>query len=159
MIIRPALPGDLDAIMNIYEKARAFMRSTGNKTQWVNGYPQKEILEDDIKKGELFVCETDEVHAVFAFILGGDKTYNYIENGSWLSDTPYGTIHRVASDGAQKGIMGEITSFCEKTAKHLRIDTHAANKVMRRALEKNGFSERGIIYLEDGSPRLAFEKL
>lgn len=159
MEIRKARKEDVEKIMHIYDVAREFMRSIGNASQWINGYPQRELVEHDIEKGELFVCETDEIHAVFAFILGEDKTYNYIENGKWSSDTPYGAIHRVASDGTQKGIISEVTAFCEKTIKHLRIDTHENNKVMRHVLEKNGFRECGIIYIEDGSPRIAFEKV
>ena len=30
---------------------------------------------------------------------------------------------------------------------------------MQRVMEKNGLSHRGIIYLEDGGERLAFEKV
>ena len=30
---------------------------------------------------------------------------------------------------------------------------------MQRVMEKNGLTYRGVIYLEDGSQRLAFEKL
>ena len=41
----------------------------------------------------------------------------------------------------------------------IRIDTHEDNKPMRRFLEKCGFKFCGIIYLEDGSKRLAYEKL
>ncbi|MBP5245679.1 MAG: N-acetyltransferase [Clostridia bacterium] len=159
MEIRKARKEDVEKIMHIYDVAREFMRSIGNASQWINGYPQRELVEHDIEKGELFVCETDEIHAVFAFILGEDKTYNYIENGKWSSDTPYGAIHRVASDGKIKGVIGEVAAFCGKTVNHLRIDTHKDNKVMRHVLEKNGFRECGIIYIEDGSPRIAFEKI
>mgnify|MGYP002933455973 FL=1 len=49
---------------------------------------------------ELYVLrEEGAIHGVFAFILGEDPTYRVIEQGAWLSDAPYGTIHAVASDG------------------------------------------------------------
>ena len=41
----------------------------------------------------------------------------------------------------------------------LRIDTHEKNVRMRRFLNKNQFEERGIIYLKDGNPRIAYELL
>lgn len=41
----------------------------------------------------------------------------------------------------------------------LRGDTHRDNQPMRRVMEKNGFSYRGVIHLEDGAERLAFEAL
>lgn len=40
----------------------------------------------------------------------------------------------------------------------MRIDTHENNKVMQHLIKKNGFQECGIIYVEDGSPRIAYEK-
>lgn len=39
----------------------------------------------------------------------------------------------------------------------LRADTHRDNLPMQRVLEKAGFSLRGVIYVEDGSERLAYE--
>lgn len=48
----------------------------------------------------MYVIEEDgEVHAVFYFFIGPDETYQVIQDGAWLSDAPYGTIHQVASDG------------------------------------------------------------
>ena len=41
----------------------------------------------------------------------------------------------------------------------LRADTHADNKIMQHLLEKNGFARRGIIHVEDGTPRVAYQKL
>ena len=84
MNIRKARIEDLDSILEIYAKAREYMRSTGNPTQWGTDKPRRELLEDDIRKGELFVGENEkgELHFVFAFILGEDPTYSYIEDGS-----------------------------------------------------------------------------
>ena len=39
MEIRRATLQDLDRMLEIYDYARAFMRSTGNPTQWSGGYP------------------------------------------------------------------------------------------------------------------------
>lgn len=41
----------------------------------------------------------------------------------------------------------------------LRADTHADNKIMQHLLEKNGFARCGIIHVEDGTPRVAYQKL
>ena len=50
MIIRHSSKNDIPKMLEIYETARAFMRSTGNMEQWINGYPSKEVLESDIDK-------------------------------------------------------------------------------------------------------------
>ncbi|MEI3525591.1 MAG: hypothetical protein V8Q27_05270 [Eubacteriales bacterium] len=104
---------------------------------------------------------TDAIHGSFYFAIEEEPNYRKIDDGSWLSDVPYGVIHMVASDGTIHGFLQQIVAFCEQQTKHLRIDTHHDNKVMQHVIAKNGFSRRGIIYLvnEDGSARIAYEKL
>ena len=48
--IRPATPADLDRLMEIFEAARRFMVSTGNPNQWINGYPQRGLIAEEISK-------------------------------------------------------------------------------------------------------------
>lgn len=159
-MIRIATNNDLPTILNIYEYARRFMKENGNKTQWNNTFPPKDLLLQDIDEERLYVYEENNiVHGVFAFIIGEDETYKKIENGAWLSNDIYGTIHRVASDGQVKGMLNKIISYCETKISHLRIDTHENNKIMKHLILKNGFIECGIIYVEDGSPRIVYEKL
>ncbi len=159
-MIRLANNTDIEILLDIYKKAREFMRANGNLTQWPDTYPNADVLRDDIKKGELFVFEENgRVHGVFAFILGNDPTYDVIEDGAWLSDSAYGTIHRIASDGSIKGLFDQCISYCKQSINHLRIDTHQYNKTMQYVIKKNGFQYCGIIYTDNGSPRVAFEYL
>lgn len=151
---------DLPILLQIYEAARKFMRRSGNMTQWQGGFPPAELLLSDIEIGQLYVIkEEDKIIGVFALIFGSDPTYSYIEDGAWLSTEAYATLHRVASDGMQKGILEAAVNFAWKKIRHLRIDTHRDNLPMQRAIQKNGFKRCGIIYLLDGSPRIAFEKI
>ena len=158
-MIRKATCNDLENIEKVFDYARSFMRKTGNLNQWSRGYPQREILENDIKSNQLYVFDNDgEIDGVFVFFLGDDPTYSYIE-GSWISQTPYGVFHRVANGGKLKGMLSKMIEFAKDKTTHLRIDTHEDNLVMQHVLEKNGFTKCGIIYLENGDPRLAYEKL
>lgn len=158
MQIRPAERTDLDRIENVYTAARAFMRASGNKRQWVNGYPQRELLEADIGQGRLFVIEEGGViHGVFAFILGDDPTYAYIEDGQWPNSKPYGTIHRIGTDGTIKGAVKAARDFALQYTDEVRADTHEDNLPMQHVLAKNGFVRCGIIYLENGDPRIAYQ--
>ncbi len=80
--------------------------------------------------------ETDgKIHGVFTFIIGKDPTYQKIEQGAWLSNSSYGTIHRVANDGAEKEIMRKTVSYCENKMTHLRIDTHGDNRIMQNLID------------------------
>ena len=156
--VRKALEEDWNGIQKIYTGARAFMARTGNPNQWGKDRPPERTLKKDIEEGNLYVLENDGIiHGVFAYLLGEDPTYGYID-GTWLSDAPYGTIHRIASDGSG-GVLKAAVEFCTQICPHIRIDTHRDNFVMRERIADNGFRECGIIYLENGDPRIAFELL
>lgn len=158
MEIMSAKYNDLGRIMEIYHDARNFMHAMGNPNQWVNGYPDRGLLEADIRKGQCYViCHKGMIHGVFVFILGDDPTYEVIEGGVWLNDAPYGVIHRLAGDGKVSGLFQSCLSFCRARISNLRADTHQDNTVMRHLLEKNGFSPCGTIYVRDKSPRLAYQ--
>lgn len=156
-MVRPAKQTDMDRILQIYEVARRFMAENGNPTQWGNGYPSRQTLEADIGLQRLFVVTEEEaVCGVFMFSIGDDPTYAHIE-GSWRSKEPYGVIHRVAGTGG--GIFAAVLEYCSGQTGHLRIDTHADNKPMQHVVEKAGFCRRGIIYVEGGSPRIAYDRI
>ncbi len=158
-MIRQAKLDELDTIERLYDIARRFMRDNGNESQWINGYPSKELLTKDIDEHHLFVMyDEDSIYGVFAFIIGEDPTYAIIKDGKWLNNNPYGTIHRIASNGEKKGVLSECVNWATDQVKDIRADTHANNKIMQKCLTKNGFTYCGIIYVEDGSERLAYHK-
>ena len=105
MIIRKGEESDIDDIMSCYDVARQYMRNSGNLTQWVNGYPPRSLVEQDIKDGVSYVGVDDGGHLAmaFAFIIGEDPTYGIIEDGEWLNNLPYYTIHRLGSTGKHGG--------------------------------------------------------
>lgn len=156
--VRHAAASDLPRIEEIYAYARKFMAQTGNPDQWGKTNPPTAQLVEDISEGKLYVIESDGIHGVFYFSLGDDPTYSVIEEGSWASDAPYGTIHRIAGDGSG-GIVGTAVHYARSVISHLRIDTHHDNKVMQHVVEKQGFVRRGIIHIADGSPRIAYEMI
>lgn len=155
--IRNAQMEDLPRIEEIYAYARQFMAKTGNPNQWGKQHPPVATLKDDIEKHLLHVLENETgIHGVFYFYIGDDPTYAYMEGSSWRSETPYGTIHRIAGDGSG-GILAAAVTFCKQLIPHVRIDTHHDNLVMQKAVVKQGFLRRGIIYLENGDPRIAYD--
>ena len=155
--IRKAEKNDLPVIEAIYAGARKFMAEHRNPTQWGEGYPARSLLEQDIEKEKLYlVCDAAGIHGVFYFAVEADPTYAVIRDGNWHSDQPYGVIHRIAGDGSG-GILRTAVLFAFEQAGYLRIDTHEDNYVMQNALHRMGFERCGIIYIEDGSPRIAFD--
>lgn len=152
---------DLPLVMEIYDYARAFMRSTGNTTQWIDGYPSEAFICQEIKDGHSFVCtdEQGEILGTFCFILGDDPTYQHIYEGAWLNDEPYGVVHRLATNGTRKGVAEACLNWCFQRMSNVRVDTHRDNKVMQHILEKHGFQRCGIIYVKNGTERIAYQKI
>lgn len=177
MNIRKSTEKDYENILNIYAEARAFMAEHGNPNQWGTTRPSEKQVWTDIKNKNSYVCEEDgKIHTVFFYREGEDPTYAEIYEGAWpksgsskpsgiltscdLIHSPYtyGVVHRIASTGKRKGSASYCLNWALEQCGCLRIDTHHDNKVMQNLLKKNGFQYCGMIHLEDGSPRLAYQK-
>ena len=164
MEIRHSTEKDLDRIMMIYEYARRFMAEHGNPNQWgPTNWPPEELIRSDIANENSYVCTCeDKIVGTFFFDQGQniEPTYHVIENGTWLDDSSYGVIHRLAGNGTVNGIGSFCIEWAFRQCGHLRVDTHEDNRVMQNLLKKNGFLYCGIIYVrEDHCPRLAYEKI
>lgn len=159
MRIRKSNIADIPAIDEIYRSAKKFMRENGNATQWDGEYPNGSDAADDLKNGIGYVCEHGgEVVAAFAFCVGDDPAYDVIYDGAWLDTEKYAFVHRIAVKYHGRGIVDFCFSECFKLYPNLKIDTHKDNLPMQKVLVRNGFSHCGTIYLEDGSPRLAYQR-
>lgn len=160
MQIRKTTEADLFKIDRIYVQARVYMKTHGNPTQWGDTRPPLAAIIDDVVNENSHVIEDEEgeIVAVFSLVFGEDPTYAVIEDGAWLNDEPYAVIHKVASSGKCKGIMDAILEYSFSQINNIRIDTHADNKTMQNAILKHGFKRCGIIYVDDGTPRIAYQK-
>ncbi|NLX61999.1 MAG: GNAT family N-acetyltransferase [Tissierellia bacterium] len=166
MEFRKAMEVDIDSIMNIIKQAQEYFKEQGID-QWQNNYPNVETIKNDIEKGYGYVLLKDgKIVGTVSVSFDGEKTYENIYEGKWISNLQYAVVHRMAIDSKLKGkglasiIMKNIEKMClDRDVHSIRIDTHEDNKSMQRLIDKNGFKYCGIIYLADGSKRLAYEKL
>ena len=167
---RRATAADMDDIMRLVHEAQAFMRTLGID-QWQDGYPEPEVLLDDIRIGQLYVlADGARVGAVAALSLLEEPVYAAID-GAWKTgaSAKYLTIHRMATDdaGRGRGLAGRMVDEAARIAREngcasVRADTHPGNVVMRRFLQKQGFEHCGVVYyyVKKGTPdRVAYEKL
>ena len=158
---------DLKSIMNIVSDAQVYLASLG-VDQWQDGYPDKSLILEDIYNSESYIVETEEgiLLGTAMFTTKPEPTYTFID-GKWLTgkDAKYGVIHRMAvgesyrSMGIAKFIVGEceqILKECKITS--MRIDTHEDNIGMQSLIKKLGYIYCGVIFLDNGNKRLAFEK-
>lgn len=154
--MRQATEADLDAVSALYERGRALMRAHGNPTQWPGAYPGRGDAEADCATGCLWVLdEGSGPVACMSVLPGPDPTYARIE-GAWRDEDPYWVMHRLAAADAGRGLGGRCLAWLCARHRNVRADTHADNLPMRRALERAGFLRCGTIWVEDGTPRVAY---
>lgn len=165
MEFKKAAYSDINSIMEIIMQAQTYLLEQGIN-QWQGGYPNLEVIKKDIDNKNGYVLLKDKkIVGTVAVSFQGEKNYESIYNGKWMGSGEYAVIHRIAVDVNCKGlglsseIIKNIEEICFNKGIHsIRVDTHKDNLSMQRMLQKNSFQYCGIIYLEDKSERLAFEK-
>lgn len=164
-VFRRTRTADVDRVMAIFAQAQRFFKANGID-QWQNGYPNRQTIEADIRRRYGYVLEYGHrIVATAAVSFDGEPTYQRIEDGNWSTNEPYAVVHRMAVDVTEKGIgrasviMRNVEAMCRKRGINtIRIDTHRDNRPMQRLLAKNHFRRCGLIFLADGSERIAFDK-
>ena len=158
---------DLLPIMKIIREAQAFLASHKIE-QWQNGYPNKDTILGDLINNESYIVTTKNstLIATAMFSTKKEPTYQSIE-GEWISgvNSRYGVIHRMAitKKSRNKGVARFIFEQCEQqllqhNVNSMRIDTHEDNLAMQGLLKKLNYHYCGVIYLDNGDKRLAYEK-
>ena len=162
---RKGTTADIGRIMEIVADAQSWFRRN-NIDQWQDGYPTEKIILSDIEGGVNYLIECNGVIvAMVVIIFGEEPTYKVIKGKGWLNDSPYAVVHRiaVADDHRKKGIAREIMHFVEELCiergvSDIRIDTHEDNIAMRSMLTKLGYKYCGVVTMESGAPRVAYQK-
>ena len=107
MEIRMAYPNEIKRIMEIIQDAKESLAQR-QVDQWQDGYPDEEIIFEDILESRGYVAvEDQEVVAYAAVYKGNEAAYNEIYDGKWEHDNyMYVTFHRVAvaKEAAGKGV-------------------------------------------------------
>ncbi|AEB76384.1 GNAT family N-acetyltransferase [Clostridium botulinum] len=166
MEFRKAIKTDINNIMKIIKQAQDYFKEQGID-QWQNNYPNVETISSDIANKESYVLLKDNnIVATAAVSFSKETTYDSIYDGEWISNSEYVVVHRIAVDNNYKGlglsseIIKNVEKLCLSQNVHsIKIDTHEENLSMQKLLKKNKFQYCGVIYLEDKSKRIAFEKI
>lgn len=165
---------DLTAVETMLQAARKYMGEVLHLTQWQGEYPSKADFAEDIRLSRAYVlCDDDDLPIAAAMVhTGREPAYEKMTDGNgefsgvWQYDEKTsGSIHRfcVSRELNGRGIgsmfMREIFDhFRRLGVNSVRIDTHRANKPMRRMLEKCGFRAVGVVLVPEPDPeRIAYE--
>lgn len=160
---RKAKISELPQIWDIIQDAIQRRKEDGSN-QWQDGYPNPEVLQNDIEKEVGFVLTENNTIAGYCAILINDEPEYANIVGKWLTNADFVVFHRVAiaithlGKGYAKVIFKYIEDFAlENNILSIKADTNFDNLAMITIFEKTGYAYCGEVYFR-GSPRKAFEK-
>jgi GNAT superfamily N-acetyltransferase len=160
---RQASASEVPQIWEIIQQAIVRRKNDGSQ-QWQDGYPNEDVIKQDITKGIGYVLIDDNIVAGYAAILFNDEPAYEQLKGTWLTNGDFAVVHRVAisDDYLGKGLAQKLFLFAEDLAKgnnvlSIKVDTNFDNIPMLKILEKLGYTYCGEVTFR-GSFRRAFEK-
>lgn len=164
MTFRKATLDELSQIWEIIKGAIARRAADGSR-QWQEGYPNPDVIKDDIERGAGYVlAEGDEITCYAAIFINDEPAYDTID-GEWLSTGDYVVVHRIAvaqnhiGKGLAQQIMIGIEGFALDNGIHsIKVDTNFDNPAMMKTFEKLGYAFCGEVILHN-APRRAYEKI
>ncbi|MDQ0106075.1 GNAT superfamily N-acetyltransferase [Chitinophaga terrae (ex Kim and Jung 2007)] len=161
---RKAVPAELDQIWEILEGGIARRKAEGSN-QWQDGYPNPDVVRNDIEKGYGYVLADGSTIVGYCAILINDEPAYADIQGKWVTEGDFVVYHRVAvSDqylgkGLAQVMLKHIEAFARQHhIKSLKADTNFDNAGMLKIFEKLGYVYCGEVVFR-GSPRKAFEKV
>ncbi|WP_264520906.1 GNAT family N-acetyltransferase [Flavobacterium sp. N1994] len=161
---RLATLSEVPAIWGILQQAIQRRKADGSN-QWQDGYPNPEVVTQDIEKGVGYLITFNTtIIAYTAILINDEPEYDTIE-GQWLTHHDFVVYHRVAVSDAflGQGVAKRMLAYIEDYARQnqiysLKVDTNFDNAPMLTLLQNNGYVYCGEVYFR-GSPRKAFEKV
>lgn len=161
---RPAKISEAFEIWQILKDAIQRRKEDGSN-QWQDGYPNMDVVKNDIERKIGFVLtQNDNIIGYTAIIINDEPDYINIE-GKWLTNQEFMVYHRVAiskkflAKGMAKKMMKLIEEYAlSKNIYSLKADTNHDNIPMLKIFEKMGYSFCGTVHIRQ-SPRKAYEKV
>jgi GNAT superfamily N-acetyltransferase len=161
---REAKQSDLSQIWDIINDAILRRKQEGSN-QWQDGYPNWEVIQNDIQKTVGFVLtEKETIVGYCAVIINDEPAYANI-NGKWLTTGDFVVLHRIAvsknhlGKGLAKQMLKHIEEYAmSRSIKSVKADTNFDNAAMITIFKKMGYTYCGEITARS-SARMAFEKM
>jgi GNAT superfamily N-acetyltransferase len=161
---RKAELSEIAPIWEILQQAIQRRKEDGSE-QWQDGYPNPEVIQKDIEKGEGFILVDGETIIGYSAVLINDEpAYENIE-GKWLTSGDFVVLHRVAisekylGKGLSKMILKYVEDFAASNNIYsIKADTNFDNPAMMKIFENSGYTYCGEVYFR-GSSRKAYEKV
>jgi len=166
MNIRQAIITDLDIVKKIAE-ACAIDMANYSIFQWNEEYPSKEVFQDDIEVGALYVLEIN--NKIVGCIMLSDVKDDVYKDVKWLTkDSKNLYIHRLAVDPSyqKKGNGRRLMDFAESFAMKnnfasIRLDTFSLNHRNNKFYKSRGYAQLGDVFfpIQSDLPFHCYEKV
>ena len=154
VLIRPAVPEDLDSVAAIYEAILSAQDQGRCTVGWIRGvYPTRETAAAALAQGWLY-CLTDGGAILGSAIINRRQPEAYA-HGAWLVPAETGQVlvlHTLVihPDAAGRGYGRRFVAFYEAMARgqgcvSLRMDTNDRNLRARALYRSLGYREAGIV--------------
>lgn len=128
------------------------MQASGNY-QWSDEYPNPQVFQEDIDKGQLWVGFIDS-KLVGVIAITSEQSPEYADVGWDITEASLVT-HRLAVDPDLQGsgLAKKMMNYAEELAKErnihvLRVDTNSENKATQALFPKLGYQYAGTISLK-----------
>lgn len=162
--LRKATKSEIPQIWVILQQAIARRKEDGSN-QWQDGYPNPDVIQNDIHKNAGYVLTDGDIILGYCAILINDEPEYQKIKGKWLTNDDFVVFHRVAisekhlGKGFAKKLLGFIEEFTTSNNIYsLKADTNYDNFAMMAIFEKLGYRYCGEVYFR-GSARKAYEKV
>lgn len=161
---RKANCDDTAEIWSILQQAIIRRKKDGSQ-QWQDGYPNLNVVQNDIEKEQGFVLlDGTKIIGYTAILINDEPAYAGLD-GNWLTNDDFVVIHRIAisenylGKGLAKKIIKYVEDFALKNSIYsIKADTNFDNIAMIKIFENLGYSFCGEVYFRE-SPRKAYEKV
>jgi ribosomal protein S18 acetylase RimI-like enzyme len=164
MAIEPAKISDLERIFTIYQRCAAKLNAEGIR-QWLEHYPSRTLLQEDIYAGEMFKYVTDsKITAVIVLTEKQEKAYEAVK---WRHrDGKVIVAKRLAVDPEfqMRGIASGLMVFAEDYAAKngyasIRLEAYCGHTVALNFYRNRNYQEVGEVHFPGRElPFKCFEK-
>lgn len=148
MEIKKAKMEQIDTLMKIIKLAVADMHEQG-VYQWDHTYPSKEIISEDVRKGNLYTYVDENI--IKGFVVLDEYQDKEYEKVQWkYTQGKQLIVHRlcVSPKYKGKGIATRLIEYADiygrdNNYSSIRLDTFIGNERARRLYEKEGYNMVG----------------
>lgn len=162
--IKQADAYDISDVMKVFRSCTEAMR-LAKIFQWDDVYPNKELLEEDLKEGSLYVIRHEDI--CLGTVSFNEKQEDAYQQVDWRGSDPVLVVHRLCVDPTfqGQGIAKYLMSFIENMAlkrgyASIRLDAYSGNPKAVGLYERLGYQKVGsVTFPRRDLPFYCFERI